>query len=741
MVAVTSLPSQKNPQAWLDKLSDGFAAQEQAAIARAWHWVLGVYEQTLTPDADPYFERAQGAAAILSELKLDHESIIAALLLGVPAVLNDGEAQIGQLFGVEIATMVQGISRMGQMQEMQAMQAAQAHFSDQNERQQQTESLRKMLLAMVQDARVVLVKLAERTQALRFLMKGDVQRRREAAQSALTIFAPLANRLGVGQIKWELEDLSMRALEPETYQKLAAALDERRADRERYIEQAVRTLSDELSKAGIKAEVSGRPKHIYSIYRKMQRKATDIAKVYDIRALRILVNEVKDCYAALSVVHNLWTPIAEEFDDYIVKPKANDYRSLHTAVIGPENNSLEVQIRTYQMHQHAEYGVAAHWRYKEGAELKTKRDAEFDEKLGWLRQILEWGNEVAETGKLLREFKESLLQESIYVLTPQGKIVDLPKGATPVDFAYTVHTSLGHRCRGAKVDGAIVPLNTPLKTGQRIEISAVKQGGPSRDWLNPELGFVVSHRAKSKVRQWFKQQQIEQTIAQGRTIVEAELKREGATAVNLDDCASRAGFSKLDAFFIAAAHGEISARDIQIAIRATINAEEKAPAEAESALFELRARKEEPSGKGILIVGVGKLLTGLARCCKPAPPDTIIGFVTRGKGITIHRQTCSNIVRLQEGNAERLVPAAWGEAQNEVFPIDVVIIAVDRQGLLRDISDVFSREKINVSYVNTITKNMQAKLSFTIEVAGVEQLRRTLVLVKEVKGVLEASRR
>ena len=740
MVAVTSLPPQKNPQAWLDKLSDGFAAQERAAIVRAWQWVLGVYGTALTPDADPYVERAQGAATILSELKLDHESIIAALLLGVPAVLNDAEVQIEQLFGAEIATMVQGVSRMGQMQEMQAMQAAQAHFVDQNERQQQTESLRKMLLAMVQDARVVLVKLAERTQALRFLMKGDVQRRQEAAQSALTIFAPLANRLGVGQIKWELEDLSMRALEPETYQQLAAALDERRADRERYIEQAMTSLSDELSKAGIKAEVSGRPKHIYSIYRKMQRKATDLNKVYDIRALRVLVNEVKDCYAALSVVHNLWTPIAEEFDDYIVKPKANNYRSLHTAVIDPENNPLEVQIRTYQMHQHAEYGVAAHWRYKESAELKTKRDVEFDEKLGWLRQILEWGNEVAETGKLLREFKESLLQESIYVLTPQGKIVDLPKGATPVDFAYTVHTSLGHRCRGAKVDGVMQPLNTPLKTGQRIEITAVKQGGPSRDWLNPELGFVVSHRAKSKVRQWFKQQQIEQTIAQGRTIVEAELKREGATAVNLDDCASRAGFSKLDTFFIAAANGEISLRDIQTAIRTTRKTEAK-PEPTTAQIFEQRIGKTEQAGKGILIIGVGKLLTGLARCCKPVPPDVIIGFVTRGKGITIHRQACPNVQRIKSISAERLIAAEWGEAQDEVFPIDIEVIAIDRQGLLRDISDIFSREKINVAHVNTMTKNMQAKGLFTIEVKGTEQLRRVLSLIKDVAGVMEARRR
>jgi GTP pyrophosphokinase len=439
-------------------------------------------------------------------------------------------------------------------------------------------------------------------------------------------------------------------------------------------------------------------------------------------------------------VHNLWTPIPREFDDYIAKPKPNNYRSLHTAVIGPEGKPLEVQIRTFDMHRQSEYGVAAHWRYKEGAQA-GRRDPGFDEKIAWLRQVLDWKDAVADAGEWLQQFKSSLFTDTIYVLTPQGKVVDLPRGATPVDFAYAVHTSLGHRCRGAKVEGAMVPLNYVLSSGQRVEIVTVKQGGPSRDWLNPELGYVHSHRARAKVRQWFKAQQVEQTIASGRETVERELARAGLTAVKLEALAAEVGFAKLDEFFAAVARSEVNQRALQNAMHAVGRPDSVPAPSAEPSAVVTRESKAAGAGSGILIVGVDRLMTGLARCCKPAPPDPIVGFVTRGKGISIHRQSCSNVARMREHQPERLITADWGVARDEVFPVDVIVEAMDRQGLLRDVSEVFSREKINVTAVNTLSRNLQARMGFTLEVRGLADLKRALALVREVPGVLAATRR
>jgi GTP pyrophosphokinase len=608
------------------------------------------------------------------------------------------------------------------------------------DREAQAENLRKMLLAMVGDIRVVLIKLAERTQVLRFLSGTDSAQRIAVARETRDLFAPLANRLGVWQLKWELEDLALRALEPDAYKRIAVMLDERRLDRQRYIEEVKSTLKRELDAASVRADISGRAKHIYSIWNKMRRKQIDMDGLYDIRAVRILVDSVKDCYTALGIVHNLWTPIAKEFDDYIAKPKANDYRSLHTGVIGPDGRPLEVQIRTFEMHQHSEYGVAAHWRYKEGT-APARRDPGYDEKIAWLRQVLDWKDAVADAGEWLQQFKSSLFTEAIYVLTPQGGVVDLPRGATPVDFAYAVHTSLGHRCRGAKVDGAMVPLNTPLKSGQKVEIVAVKQGGPSRDWLNAELGYVHSHRARAKVRQWFKAAQLEETIANGRSTVERELQRAGMTALNLDALASEAGYAKLDDFFAAVARTDVNTRQLQNAIHTVGKPVVAAAATAIDDEVLMHRSKATGSGSGILIVGVDRLMTGLARCCKPAPPDPIVGFVTRGKGISIHRQRCSNVIRMNEKQPERLITADWGSARDEVFPVDVVVEAMDRQGLLRDISEIFSREKINVTAVNTLSRNLQARMSFTLEVRGIDQLNRALALVQDVRGVLSTGRR
>jgi GTP pyrophosphokinase len=582
-----------------------------------------------------------------------------------------------------------------------------------------------------------LIKLAERTHAMRYLMNADETTRRQAARDVLDIFAPLANRLGVWQLKWELEDLSLRAVEPAEYQKIARHLDERRLDRQRFIDDVVATLRGQLAEAGVKAEVTGRPKHIYSIWNKMRRKPGGIDAIYDIRAVRVLVDSIKDCYTALGIVHQLWTPVPDEFDDYIAKPKANNYRSLHTAVIGPGGKPLEVQIRTWDMHRHSEYGVASHWQYKEDGR-QVRPDPRFNEKIGWLRQILEWKDAVADSSERLTAFKSSLFVDSIYVLTPQGKVIDLPRGSTPVDFAYAVHTGLGHRCRGARVDGQMVPLNYVLKNGQQVEIVAAKQGGPSRDWLNPDLGYVQSHRARTKVRQWFKAQQLDETIAQGRAMVERELARQGRSSLKLDAVAAKAGFAKLEDFFAAYARDEVNSKQVHAAIQAVAHVEPETTHEPEVVTKKSRAGG---SGRGILVVGVDRLMTGLARCCKPAPPDPIVGFVTRGKGVTIHRANCANVARMRAREPERLIDANWGASREEVFPVDIVVEAMDRQGLLRDISEIFSREKINVTAVNTLTRNMQARMGFTLEVASVDQLKRALALVKDVRGVMSALRR
>jgi GTP pyrophosphokinase len=737
MVAVLhAAPQAAAPQAvsaWLASLTSDYSDEERASFAAAVEFARERAQDATMADGEPALDRALGTATILAGLKLDADSVRAALLLGVPVAGAFDADEIKARFGADVATLVAGVARMGGIR-------ASPEGATKEERATQAENLRKMLLAMVEDIRVVLIMLAERTQALRSLMSGDAQWRERTANEVLELFAPLANRLGVWQLKWELEDLSLRALEPSTYMSIAKLLDERRLDRERYIDEVVATLKRELADAGISADVTGRPKHIYSIWKKMQRKQAGIDALYDIRAVRILVDTVKDCYTALGLVHHRWTPLAREFDDYIAKPKANNYRSLHTAVIGPEGKPLEVQIRTREMHQHSEYGVASHWRYKEGRDAGGRHDPTFDEKIAWLRQVLDWKESVADSSEWLAAFKESLFTDAIYVLTPQGKVIDLPRGATPVDFAYSVHTGLGHRCRGAKVDGQMVPLNFQLSSGQRVEIVAAKQGGPSRDWLNPDLGYVHGNRARSKVRQWFKAQQHEETVAQGRALVERELARLGRSALKLDAVAAKAGFDKTEEFFAAFARDDINSKQVQTAILALAqpNAPAATPAEPEVATRQSRAAG---SGSGILVVGVDRLLTGLARCCRPAPPDPIVGFVTRGKGVTIHRATCNNIARMRTAQPERLIDANWGEARDEVFPVDIVVEAMDRQGLLRDISEVLSREKINVTAANTLTKNLHSRMAFTIEVPSLDVLKRTLAYVRDVKGVLNATRR
>ena len=693
---------------------------------------------------DAVAARGEAAAVLMERLRMGDDCVAAARLIGLPADA-DTEQAVQQQFGAEIGQLFVGVHRMATMQGLQrgAGTAASMVPPTAAQQAQQTEALRKMLLAMVDDVRVVLLKLAERLVSLRSAALSTEARRNESAQAeareVLEVFAPLANRLGVWQLKWELEDLSLRLLEPHQYHSIARYLDETRIEREAYIDTTKALLRDALAAAGIDCEISGRSKHIYSIYEKLKRKHCSIEELYDIRAVRVMVDEVKDCYAALGIVHSMFQPVPGEFDDYIAKPKANNYRSLHTSVIGPQQRALEVQIRTREMHQASEYGVAAHWNYKEGG--NAARDTGFASKLASLRQVLSWGKDVSSPGEFLAGFKSSLFEETIFVLTPQGKIIDLPKDATPIEFAYAGHSGLGHRCRGAKVDGVMVPLNTPLKNGQRIEITTVKEGGPSRDWLNPDNGYIRSNRARGKVRQWFNTLELQETLAHGRAVVEKDLQRHGQTALNLDKLAHEAGFKSQDDFFAAVGRAEVNSRDLDIAIRKAAGLlDEAAETASRGEVHTSRSRAKAESG-GILVVGVDKLMTGLAKCCKPVPPDPIVGFVTRLKGITIHRADCSNVQRMMASEPNRIIDADWGDAaQNDLFSVQIDVIASDRQGLLRDISDVLAREKINVTAVNTLTRDFVAKMKITAEVRSMDQLRAALVQVAQVKGVQSARR-
>jgi GTP pyrophosphokinase len=733
MVSVVhSVAAQSDIEHSLLTLCEGLSADESVLIRDAEVFARQVYGSHKLGSGEGIWSHALGMALILVGLKLDAASRLAALLFAIPTYDEHGLEHIEKRFGHAAAHLVGGISRLNRLRPITRDSVADAAESPE-EMKAQIEVLRKMLLAMVEDIRVVLLRLASRTQTLRYYAASPDDLRAEVARETLEIYSPLANRLGVWELKWELEDLSFRFLHPDTYKKIAKQLDEKRTEREQFIADAIDRLRTELAGVGIRdVEVYGRPKHIFSIWNKMRKKGVDFSEVYDVRALRVIVHDVKECYIALGIVHNIWTPISKEFDDYISNPKGNQYRSLHTAVRCPDGRSLEVQIRTWEMHNHAELGVAAHWRYKEG----TKKSGEdnYDEKIAWLRQLLTWKDEVADSSDWVAHYKQAALDETIYVMTPQGRVVDLPRGATPVDFAYRVHTDLGHRCRGGKVDGALVPLNTPLETGQRVEIMVAKEGGPSRDWLNPSLGYLITQRARAKVRAWFSNLALEETLAEGRGVVTKELQRLGQGGVNIDDLAVKLGFAKAEDLFIAAGRNELSMRQFQVAVRGS-----DMPAD-ERGTPEPRRRKAPDADRGILIVGVDKLLTQLARCCKPAPPDEISGFVTRGKGVSIHRVDCSNFANLAALHPERIIETDWGGHPEGAFPVDIVVDAHDRQGLLRDVSDVFTREKLNVIAVNTQSKQGKAHMSFTIEVTNVQQLKRMLIEMHEVEGVVAVRR-
>jgi GTP pyrophosphokinase len=619
----------------------------------------------------------------------------------------------------------------------------------------QVETLRKMLLAMASDMRVVLVRLASRLTTLRYFADNKLQNERtcQYARETFDLYAPLANRLGVWQLKWELEDLSFRFLEPQTYKRIASMLEEKRLGREHFVNSAIERLKSELAAAGIKAEVTGRPKHIYSIWNKMRGKSLEFSELYDVRAFRVIVEDIKTCYAVLGIVHNIWAPIPKEFDDYISRPKANGYRSLHTVVLAEDGRPLEVQVRTSEMHHFAEYGVAAHWRYKESPGSAGER---YDAKIAWLRQLLAWKSEVVDAvvgqEEVRRDWVEKLkaaaLDDRIYVLTPQARVIELPSGATPIDFAYHLHSDVGHRCRGAKVDGAMVPLNTALKNGQTVEIITAKgevaasgTAGPSRDWLSAD--YAVSSRTRAKIRAWFNAIDQQETLNSGRSQVEKTLQREGKTSVNLEDLAHKLGFAKLDDFFLAVGKETFSLRQVEQALHAEDGKAGK-PVNPDDAVVPRKSRASsvtQGAKSGVLVVGTEGLLTQLARCCKPAPPDEIVGFVTRGKGVSIHRAACKNFAAMEAAAPERVIATEWGlPAAETVYPVDLFILASDRQGLLRDISEILLREKINVIGVSTQSNKGQARMAFTAEITSTAQLQRALQIIRDVNGVQEARR-
>lgn len=724
-----SVADAADPQGWLARLGDRFAADELQQIGIAMEWAQALYAgQYYAPINAPVFPHAVAAASIVADLRLSADTVIATLLFCAPDHLPDAQEQIEARFSPTVAKLVDGISKVRKMAALSRVEAGRKEDA-----QQQIETVRKMLLAMVEDIRVVLVKLAWRTQTMHYLAKCDESVRVPIARETLDIFAPLANRLGVWQIKWELEDLGFRFLEPTVYKRIASLLDEKRVDRETFIAESIASLREELLKQGIKADLMGRPKHIFSIYKKMKQKRLDFSEMYDIRAIRVLVNDISDCYSALGVVHHIWQPIPGEFDDYISHPKGNFYRSLHTVVVGPQDKALEVQIRTFDMHEHAEYGVAAHWRYKEGG----SGDARYEEKIAWLRQLLDWRDDMSQQSTVAEAFQAEQFDDSVYALTPAGRVIAMPRGSTPVDFAYHLHTDLGHRCRGAKVDGHIVPLDTPLQTGQRVEILAAKEGGPSIDWLHQ--GYLKSHRAIAKVRHWLRQQNLDIAIETGRGILERELTRAGSHP-NLEELADKLGYKQLNELLAAVGQNEVTSRDLAIALAP---APVEVPVEAGDIIKRARA---DTHGEGILIEGVDKLMTMLARCCKPVPPDAVVGFVTKGRGISIHRSDCATLKRLSANAPERLITADWGEklrgAQHgQVFAADVEVEAHDRPSLLRDISDLFSRDKINVTAAQTLSRNQIARMRFTLEIRDAQGLRKVMEHVKQVAGVIAVVRR
>jgi GTP pyrophosphokinase len=666
-------------------------------------------------------------AEILADLHLDQETLVAAILYRAVREDKLSREDVAERFGQSIVTLITGVLKMAAMGRLRS--------SDNpvlGQAEPQNDNMRMMLVALVDDVRVALIKLAERTCAIRSV-KDNPDKRTRVAREVFDVYAPLAHRLGIGHIKWELEDLSFRYLYPEAYMKIAKLLDGKRLDRENYIDKVKDSLQQALAKEGIEAELSGRAKHIYSIWRKMQRKGIGFSQVYDVRAVRVLVKSITECYAALGIVHSLWRNIPNEFDDYIANAKENGYRSLHTALIGPDGKVLEVQIRTAAMHEEAEFGVCAHWSYK-GTDTNSGSTS-YEEKIAWLRQVLDWQEETGgDAGDLVTEFGKS--QDRVYVFTPEGHVVNVTQGATPLDFAYHIHTEVGHRCRGAKVNGRIVPLTYVLQTGEQVEILTGKENQPRRDWLQPGLHYLKSTRARAKVQQWFKQQNREDNVTAGRSLLEKVFKRMALNSLDYKTISKKAGYQSVDEMFAAAGAGDISTAQVLHIAQQLIKVDE-----AES----ITANVQKPTvieKAGVTVRGVGNLLTRFAGCCKPLPGDDIMGYITLGHGVSVHRTDCSKLLSLQHSEPQRVVQVNWGQEDQQVYPVDISVEAFDRQGLLRDITLVLAEESVDLITVNTSSDKSQniAAIDMTVEVPSLDTLGEVLARLSRLPNILSARR-
>jgi guanosine-3',5'-bis(diphosphate) 3'-pyrophosphohydrolase len=709
----------------IEKVKEYLPAEKIAIVEDAYNYAVKAHEGQVRKSGEPYLAHPLQVALTLAELQLDTGSLAAALLHDVPEDCGIPISEIEAKFGSEVAKLVDGTTKLGKLSLKAPGEAVQRGGI--TTREEQAENLRKMLVAMAEDLRVVFIKLADRLHNMQTLDALAPEKQRSIAQETQEVYAPLAHRLGIWELKWQLEDLSFRYLEPAKYRQIAELLASRRAERESFIAQVIQVLSQEFERAGLNAEVSGRPKHIYSIHQKMERYVDlgkDFDDIHDLLALRVLVSSVPDCYIALGIVHNIWRPLPDQFDDFIANPKPNGYQSLHTTVMCQGTTPLEIQIRTHQMHRVAEFGVASHWRYKEG----DKKDIRFEERIGWLRQLIEWHRELSGAEEFLESVKTDIFNDQVFVYTPKGEIKDLPNGSTPLDFAYRVHTDLGHRCIGAKVNGRLVPFNHQLQNGDVVEIMTTKgERGPSRDWLNPVLGYVQTSHAKEKIRQWFKKQERAENVERGRELLEKWMKQLDIPLTERERLAKLFKRDSLDDFYVAIGYGDINIQ--QIALR--LAAQEQQPRIAAVAL------PKQPTS-AVKVQGVGDLLTQLAKCCHPVPGDKIIGYVTRSRGVTVHRQDCYNVVNEEE--KDRLVSVEWGETSS-LYPVQIQVQAWDRVGLMRDISTLVAEEKINIVAVSlTNNDNQTISIFFSLEAANLTQLSRILVKIEGVRGVISATR-
>jgi GTP pyrophosphokinase len=700
-----------------DSVARHYPQADLAMLRRAFEFAAQAHHGQNRVTGEPYITHPLASAQILADIGIDPVAVTAAILHDVPEDTDYTLEDVEERFGTEVAQLVDGVTKLSK-------------FSTHSHEEQQAENIRKMFLAMADDIRVVLIKLADRLHNMRTLYALPSDKQQRIAGQTLEIYAPLAERLGMWSVKWELEDLAFKTLEPESYDELARMLDTRRKAREAFIQRAIETLRPELKRAGLEAELSGRPKHLYSIWKKMQRKGAEIGEIYDVYAIRILVEEVRDCYAALGVVHSLWRPIPGQFDDYIAVPKPNLYQSLHTAVMALEGQPLEIQIRTRAMHQVSEAGIAAHWRYKEG----SRADREYDAKLAWLRQVMDWQREVSDATEFVEGVKLDVFQDQVFVFTPKGEVKDLPAGATPLDFAYRIHTDIGHRCIGAKINNRLVPLDYRLKNGDIVEIVTTKgDHGPSRDWMN----LVRTSHAREKIRQWFKRQERDENIAHGRESLDRELRRLARTslgAVGADrilEIARAYKYESLDDFYAAVGYGAIGAQQVVTRLGVVDDAQLTLPT---------TAPPPGPSRQGgVRVKGVGDLLVRFGQCCHPIPGDPIIGFITRGKGVTVHQKNCHTV--LGERETARLIEVEWESHVQQTYPIAIRLEAYDRTGLLSDVSQVVAEAKVNILAANlAVTPDRTATVRATLEVASVAQLARVMSRLEQLKDVISVQR-